>query len=171
MKDSIWGRASTNTTSIRRYYNDNFKNILKAPISNSLKTEKGIYCNILSETTAELNYRKVQGIASDTDGRIYTYIDSLSESDITALIDLFTSTNAYMLVPLATPSKTEITDTTLINQLDEIYKLLSNNGTTIIETECEEGNIPIIIKAKALLDSEKKLHDLETRIERLESEE
>lgn len=56
----------------------------------------------------------------------------------------------YIVYPLATPSKTEIINTTLINQLEEIYKLMSYDGTTIIETECEEGNLPIIISASAL---------------------
>lgn len=48
---------------------------------------------------------------------------------------------------------------------------MSYDGTTIIETECEEGNMPIIISASALLDSAKVIEDLETRIEVLESEE
>ena len=48
---------------------------------------------------------------------------------------------------LATPTDTEITDTTLISQLEEIYQLMSIKGTTIIETS---GNLPIIVKARAL---------------------
>lgn len=48
---------------------------------------------------------------------------------------------------LATSTNTEITDTTLISQLEEIYNLMSITGTTIIETS---GNLPIIIKARAL---------------------
>ena len=58
--------------------------------------------------------------------------------------------NLNVCYPLATPSKVEITNQTLINQLNDIYKLMSYDGTTIIETECEEGNMPIIIEAKAL---------------------
>jgi hypothetical protein len=77
----------------------------------------------------------------------------------------------YVILKLATPSKVEIPNQTLINQLNDIYKLMSYDGTTIIETECEVGNMPIIISASALLDSAKAIEDLETRIEVLESEE
>lgn len=92
---------------------------------------------------------------------------------ITTLEDFNTNikSNMYIVGKLITPSKTEITNQTLINQLNDIYKLMSYDGTTIIETECEEGNMPIIISASALLDSAKVIEDLETRIEVLESEE
>ena len=79
-----------------------------------------------------------------------------------------------LVTKLATPSKTEITDPTLINQLNDIYKLLSIRGTTIVETECEVGNMPIVIKAKALLDMNSlisKMENIETRLALVESEE
>lgn len=46
-----------------------------------------------------------------------------------------------------TPTDTEITDTTLINQLEDIYNMQSVNGTTIVEIN---GNLPMIMKVRAL---------------------
>lgn len=48
---------------------------------------------------------------------------------------------------LATATDIEITDTTMINQLEEIYNMMSINGTTIIESN---GDLPMIIKVRAL---------------------
>lgn len=49
--------------------------------------------------------------------------------------------------PLETPTDTEITDTSLINQLEDIYNIQSVNGTTIVEIN---GNLPMIMKCRAL---------------------
>ena len=48
---------------------------------------------------------------------------------------------------LATPTTTPITDTTLISQLNNIYKLKSYDDTTNISVS---GNLPMIIEASAL---------------------
>ena len=46
-----------------------------------------------------------------------------------------------------TATDTEITGTTLLEQLEDIYNIMSNNGTTIIEIA---GELPMIIKCRAL---------------------
>jgi len=48
---------------------------------------------------------------------------------------------------LETPTLTEITDQTLINQVKALYNAHSNNGTTIITSN---GDLPMIIKVRAL---------------------
>lgn len=54
--------------------------------------------------------------------------------------------------PLETPTTTPITDTTLINQLNDLYnKAKSYYGQTNIITTCESGNVPFIINANALM--------------------
>ena len=53
----------------------------------------------------------------------------------------------YILGELVTPIETPITDTTLINQLENFYNSQSFTGTTIIEID---GELPLIIKARAL---------------------
>ena len=56
-----------------------------------------------------------------------------------------------LYAPLVTATDTEITDTTLINQLEDIYNMQSVNGTTIVETE---GDLPLIIKVRSLKGGE-----------------
>lgn len=102
---------------------------------------------------------------------LFIYADEMKSLTRNEAIEYLNNRNVKFILPLITPSKTEIPNQTLINQLEEIYKLMSYDGTTIIETECENGNMPIIISASALLDSAKVIEDLETRIETLESEE
>ena len=116
--------------------------------------------------------RQTQNIIAQGNGS--SSIIGITTATFSTIADLKTfldNNNVYAIATLLTPSKTEITNQTLINQLNDIYKLMSYDGTTIIETECEEGNMPIIISASALLDSAKVIEDLETRIEVLESEE
>jgi len=58
---------------------------------------------------------------------------------------------AYYL--LVTPTDIEITNTTLINQLEAIYNTVkSYKGTTHIYTEVEEGNVAPILDATAIMD-------------------
>lgn len=69
--------------------------------------------------------------------------------------------------PSSTPTDVQITDTTLIEQLNNIYNNAhSYNGTTNITTTYASGNEQMVIEASALMD----LNSLVTRIETLESE-
>ena len=81
---------------------------------------------------------------------LFIYADEMKSLTRNEAIEYLNNRNVKFILPLITPSKTEITNQTLINQLNDIYKLMSYDGTTIIETECEEGNMPIIISASAL---------------------
>jgi hypothetical protein len=54
----------------------------------------------------------------------------------------------------ANPLDVQITDTTLINQLEEINKVIGKGGTVVIETESESNNAPLIISASALASFE-----------------
>ena len=85
----------------------------------------------------------------------YLYVDAVNNrqlrfknADITS-VDTFISSvaNDYLVYPIETATNTEITDTTLINQLEALYNAQSIKGTTIIESN---GDLPIIIKARAL---------------------
>jgi hypothetical protein len=48
------------------------------------------------------------------------------------------------------PTDIQITETTLINQLEEINKIIGKGGTIVIETESESNSAPLIVNAKAL---------------------
>ena len=55
--------------------------------------------------------------------------------------------NTIVYYALATPTLTEITDENMISQLEDIYKMQSLNGTTIVETA---GDLPPIVKIRGL---------------------
>lgn len=55
--------------------------------------------------------------------------------------------NITLYYVLATPTTTEITDTTLVNQLNDIEKVLSYDNKTLISSS---GDEPVIINVKAL---------------------
>ena len=59
--------------------------------------------------------------------------------------------NTIVYYALATPTDELITDTTLIEQLNALKNAMSFDDTTNISSEYEEGNVPFIISARALL--------------------
>ena len=67
-------------------------------------------------------------------------------------INYLINNNIDMLCVLDTPTNTEITDTTLIEQLEAIYNAKSKNGTTNINQE--NNDLPFILDVSALLGSE-----------------
>jgi hypothetical protein len=60
---------------------------------------------------------------------------------------LNTLTGLKILYPLATPTYEEITNTNLLNELNELEKMMSYNGTTNISVS---GNLPMILDVTAL---------------------
>lgn len=100
------------------------------------------------------NYFKVKW----NDATDYPYLDyngtqlliNFSAKGTTSLEQFKTWLSTHNLLgyyKLKTSTDTEITDTTLINQLEDIYNMQSVNGTTIVEIN---GNLPMIIKCRAL---------------------
>jgi len=81
----------------------------------------------------------------NTNGRVHVRCDML-----TSLADFKTwlgINKPLLYAKLNTPTDTEITNTTLIEQLENWYNAHSNNGTTIITSN---GELPMIIKVRAL---------------------
>lgn len=74
------------------------------------------------------------------------FADAINTKELVkSQLDSMTSLVIYYV--LATATDTEITNETLINQLNNIEKLMSYNGTTNISVS---GNLPIILNVKAL---------------------
>ena len=68
-------------------------------------------------------------------------------SDTTNFKNWCVANNVEWIIPRATPTLTEITDTTLKAQVKALYNAHSNNGTTIITSN---GDLPMIIKVRGL---------------------
>ncbi len=116
---------------------------LKSKINDDISNAK---CNILSVVTENENKN---GIFLDTEKNLICYIDSLlDETDITKFMQLLNDTNAYMIYPLNTPTETEITDITFIEELESLTKLESYYPETNISvekvTENDETELPIL---------------------------
>ena len=61
--------------------------------------------------------------------------------------------NTTVYYVLDTPTTTEITDTTLINQLNNLYSAVANQDKTFIEcTSTELNNVPLIVKVSTYKD-------------------
>ena len=79
-----------------------------------------------------------------------------------------TTHNLIAYYVLATPTTTEITDTTLISQLEALEKAYSYDAQTYISQTNQDK--PFIIDAEAILNMKYLFNDLETRIAVLETE-
>lgn len=74
-------------------------------------------------------------------------MDAITDKGINDFID---ANNFYAMGVLDTQTYTEITQTSLINQLEAIDNKQSYAGTTIISSIYEDDNAPITVKARAL---------------------
>ena len=95
-------------------------------------------------------------------------IDVISSliNNLTEWTNLLNQKNMVIYVPLATPTNTEITDQTLIAQLDNFEKAISYNTQTNISQE--NNNLPFIISASAFMSLKYLFGNLETRVAELE---
>lgn len=98
-------------------------------------------------------------------------IDVISSliNNLTEWTNLLNQKNMVIYVPLATPTDTEITDQTLIAQLDNFEKALSYNTQTNISQE--NNDLPFIISASAFMSLKYLFGNLETRVAELETSE
>lgn len=98
---------------------------------------------VTTPTTNKNNIRLLDSIRYGTQ----ICIDGTIAQTVEQLKTWLSTHNTSVYYRKATATDTEITDTTLLEQLEDIYNIMSNNGTTIIEIN---GNLPMIIKVRAL---------------------
>lgn len=94
-------------------------------------TVASLFCNrLIADTPANITGTVINAIGLGRNSSIYLSVEGITTSN--ALITYFGQNPTYLYAPLATPTDTEITDTTLISQLEEISKTLSYQGQTNI---------------------------------------
>lgn len=94
-------------------------------------TVASLFCNrLIADTPARVTGSVINAIGLGRNSSIYISVEDITTSN--ALITYFSQNPTYLYAPLATPTDTEITDTTLISQLEEISKTLSYQGQTNI---------------------------------------
>lgn len=91
---------------------------------------------------------------------------NLNIDNVTDLQAWLSTHNVINYYPLATPTETQITDTTLISQLNAIEKAVSYDTQTNISQE--NANKPFIITATAVKDLSKILDNLDARLSLVE---
>lgn len=127
-----WDSASHQAPNYRRYYTNTIPNVKYV----SSNTQLGVG---LAE---KYSIHKGQGMGSYGSENCFAIDVSIVQA-----VDTQTPTGLFYYA-LATPTNTEITDTTLISQLEAIYNAKSKNGTTNINQV--NNDLGFIITASAL---------------------
>ena len=111
----------------------------------------GLYCDILKEVTAGQTWSGIQGIS-------YDYNETPGSGGLNFSINGLTTAAEYqealegkiIVARLNTPTNTEITDTTLISQLEAIYNAPLYEETNITQ---ENNDLPMILDITACKDN------------------
>ena len=144
-KHSEVGKYTFTGTEYCTYASNRFQFLNLVP-NTETNGRQQIYCNRLPYlSTGSADYGMFSYYATVTGKAVYVYDKDYTDTD--AFKSYLANNNTYFYYILNTATDTEITDTTLISQLEDIYNLMSNNGTTIIEVS---GNLPMILKVRAL---------------------
>ena len=119
---------TTNTSGVNRYRT----NVVGVKIQTSGQIAN-VYCDKLLPTTIGYTYSKTEGISvSDAVEMFIIYIDEIKSYTLENANAWLSTNNLTINYVLATPTNTEITDSTLLSQLEAIYNAKSKNGTTNI---------------------------------------
>ena len=143
-----FGNTKTNYTNL---FTSSFQNDIKMPANNNINSNTLIYCDKFSNNTNASQQWVNDTMSSVTinNGKNITFnipnsIATTTDEFKTYLI----SNNITLYYVLATPIEEEITDTTLISQLNELEKAVSYDDTTNISQT--NANLPFIINAEAV---------------------
>lgn len=144
--NQTWIRTTTNTPDIARYRTDDYIDIIKKVSSSTIIGD--ILCNYYNPQIAGTagSYGGNQGIAIDNLGAIFINDNTYSQ-DFAGWKEWLDSVDCYICFSLATPIETQITDETLIAQLNAWYNAQSMDDITYITVD---GNLPMQLKLKAL---------------------
>lgn len=146
--ESGWGVSATNTTGYNRFTNNLIASSVLSPSSNS-ETGK-ILSNLLIATSANSNYSRNNGIAININGAFYIYYVDISNYTVDQFKTWLSSNNITLYYALATSTETEITNTTLISQLEAIYNAPLYEETNITQTN---NDLPMILDITACKDN------------------
>ena len=112
-------------------------------------TVTSAYCTTLQFVTGSIYKTNPNGTfqvrGQATTNSFHLWLDNITTEEQARTY--LSNTDFNIVSATKEPIKTKITDTTLINQLEDIYNIQSVNGTTIIEIN---GNLPMIMKVRAL---------------------
>lgn len=110
-----------------------------------------VICNRYVPKSANDTYSEVQGIAVNHENNLIIIYDSqLTSMTISEANTWLTTHNIILYYVLSTPTITEITDTTLISQLEAIYNAPLYEQTNITQTN---NDLPMVLDITACKDN------------------
>lgn len=145
--DLNWNYSDTGTTNVYRMYTGGLSGQYVPPATNS--TIPSFKSTHFIATNANDSYSLKIGIASNHSGSaIYCYDPDYNTTSSPAGFKTWLSNNdVTFYYALTTPTDTEITDTTLISQLEALYNATSYEDQTNFEVTATSPNLPAILGA------------------------
>lgn len=143
-----------------------YSDVLQSPPV--VKNSSRFYCNrfnYVSWNTSFENMLNGQG-RYQADGNHRLILKNTAYTTSNDFKNWLSTNNTIVYYVLATPTNTEITDQTLIAQLDNFEKAISYNTQTNISQE--NNDLPFIISASAFMSLKYIFGNLETRVAELE---
>ena len=143
-----WGSIETSITGKYRYKTNQFSNIIKKPSSAS--NIGYLLCNYYALQVAGTagSWGGNQGVSVNQFGTIFVN-DNNYTNNLSGWKNWLDTTKPLLYFALEIPTNTEITDTTLISQLNALEQAMSYDDQTNISQE--NDNLPFIINATALM--------------------
>ena len=135
--------GTTNSFNIYNHYND-FERVgiiasnLKMSAWSIVQNQDYIYCDKLSNTGSISNPQVNTILSWNGENRIFMFFPPNTFSSLVEANTYLTTHNTTIYYVYITPITTEITDTSLISQLEDIYNIILNENNTIIVN----GNLP-----------------------------
>jgi hypothetical protein len=144
--NETWYISETSTLGSNRFLNGSIANLVTKPSADSVTINT--LSNYFIAKSANQTYSNQEGLDISRNGNIHVYADSTKTYTVAQFKTWLSTHNLSVYYPLATPTSTEIIDTTLINQLEELYIAKSKENQTNISQV--NNDLPFIISASAL---------------------
>lgn len=150
-----WQVLNTNITAEKRY-----AVLVKQtdiPATDPATVTKPLFANTFGMVSRLDTYNRVQGIATcaanaQSEQNFIMYIKSISESSaatVDAIKNWLQNNETVVYYQSTTPTDTQITNPTLVAQLDALAAAKSYNDKTYITVEATDPNLPALLKVEA----------------------
>jgi len=142
-----WLSSATNQTGLYRAEAYELRGLIITPstYAGTVIGKSKYFTAIPANSTG--TYGAHEGISANPDGTIQVYnADYNTSSSVNDLVTWFTTNNVSFYYALATPTDTQITDSTLIGQLEALQNTKLFVGTNTISASATSPNLPAWLK-------------------------
>lgn len=128
--DETWNISETSTSGSNRFLNESIANLVTKPSADSV-TINTLSNNFVAKS-ANQTYLNQEGIDISKIGNLHIYSDTTKNYTVAQFKTWLNTHNTIIYYPLATPTITEITDSTLLSQLNALEQAQSKDNQTNI---------------------------------------